>query len=911
MDEATGITERCVAISRAAFGRGDLDAALADLHRLPTGLAVRGVLAADLISALLRSGSPTKIWDRTRQIAELLEIAERHPPDTAEWPQMRARARTVALLRAGAAGEVADDRAMLAELDSLLDQAGGGDDPASAPLAGAVRTVLTYLRALDSGDEAALRRFPDEVARLRDRLAGDPAMAHFADIFAGLVDVIGAIQRDEDPRPSLGRIRQAAERLTPGDPLRAAVEEAAMLANPIIAMYDGSSDAPAPPITDEQIAAMTSLTLRPDLGAEGRAAYHGGVGGAAVYSGWGDNPARVEQGIEHLRTAVALAGPDSPKRPVHLLGLAVALYHRSDLTSSTSDVEEADELLEQARTLAGGPAHPMWGAINEMLSYTRRRRGAVPDPHKVALEGLQEHAWKVLLQSDLPAANLAARRAAREATDVARQCLMFNDPTDAIRALDAGRGLALHAATEVRNIPRRLDDAGRPDLSRRWREAAAAGSAESLPTGLRHEVLTVLAAPGGGGVLLDAPGLDEIRTALAALDADALVYLVPGDGPVPGFAVIAPERGPTGYIPLPNLHVRNDLDVERYLTALARRDAVIADPGRDLTALDDVTDFAASLDSVCDWAWRAAIGPLVERYLPTLARPDAGRPPRVVLVPMGELARFPWQAARRSDGTYAVQLVAFSQAASARMLCHSAALAPVPSAPVGLVVGDPDTGNMAPDLAAARAEAYAIHRSFYPGGRYVGRRVDGSTSRSGPGSVDEVRDWLTSTSPGSGAMLHLACHGVINTDPESATSYLLLEGGGRLTAEELVELTARSPERAIGLIVLAACRTGQAINGYDEAYSLGTAFLAGGVRSVLSTQWAIPDRATSVLMYMFHHHVRAEGLPAWEALRRAQIWMLDPERSLPDRMPERLRQQLHHEELAQVAAWAGFVHWGW
>jgi hypothetical protein len=909
VDEAADITERCVVISRAAFGRGDLEAAVADLHRLPAGLAVRGVLAADLLPALMRDASPS---DRRRmqQIADLLEIAERRPPDTAEWPQVRAAARAVVLLRAGAAGEITDERATLAELGSLLDQVGGEDDAATAPLFGAMRTMVGYLRALDDGDEAALRRFPDEARRLPELLAGHPALAHIADAFAALVDVLGVTQREGDPRPALDRLRQIGDRLPPGDPFRTAIEEMSMFTGPLTAMSRDAPDTSAPPLTDEQLADMARLTLRPDLGAEARAAYHGGIGGAAVQSGWGADPARVEQGVEHLRAAVAVAGPDSPKRPLHLLGLAVALYHRSELTGSTRDVEEAGELIEEARTLAGGPTHPLWASINEMLSYTRRRRGTVPDPHRVAVEGLQEHAWRVLLQSDLPAANRAARRAARDAADVARQCLMFNDPAAAIRALDAGRGLALHAATEVRNVARRLDDAGRPDLARRWREAAA-GPAESPPTDLRREVLTVLAAPGGGGLPLDAPGPDEIRAALTALDADALVYLLPGDGLNTGFAVVAPRRGPTGYMTLPNLHVRDDLDVERYLAALVRRDAAIADPDRDLSALDDPTDFAASLDAMCDWAWRAAVGPLVQRYLPTLARDDAGRPPRVVLVPMGELARIPWQAARRSDGTYAVQVVAFSQAASARMLCRSAALAPVPPGPVGLVVGDPDTGHAAPDLVAARAEAYAIHRSFYPGGRYVGRRADGSVSRSGPGGADEVRDWLTSTSPGAGAMLHLACHGVINTDPESATSYLLLAGGGRLTAEELVELTTRSPERDIGLVVLAACRTGLAMNGYDEAYSLGTAFLAGGVRSVLSTQWAIPDRATSVLMYMFHHHLMAEGLPAWEALRRAQIWMLDPDRSFPDRMPAQLRQHLRHEELSHVAAWAGFVHWGW
>ena len=35
-----------------------------------------------------------------------------------------------------------------------------------------------------------------------------------------------------------------------------------------------------------------------------------------------------------------------------------------------------------------------------------------------------------------------------------------------------------------------------------------------------------------------------------------------------------------------------------------------------------------SLDALCDWAWRAAMGPLVERYLPGSPAPASGRPPR-------------------------------------------------------------------------------------------------------------------------------------------------------------------------------------------------------------------------------------------------------------------------------------------
>jgi hypothetical protein len=332
---------------------------------------------------------------------------------------------------------------------------------------------------------------------------------------------------------------------------------------------------------------------------------------------------------------------------------------------------------------------------------------------------------------------------------------------------------------------------------------------------------------------------------------------------------------------------------------------------RELSA-PETAELVRGLDGLCDWAWRAAIGPLLERGLAGARGPAGGQAdplPRVVLVPVGELARVPWAAARRADGTYAVQLGTFSQAASARMLCHSARLAPVPHAPMGLIVGDPDTHGKGGVLRAARLEAYAVQQTYYRAGRYLGRWPTDGPSPAGAGTAEEVRAWLADTGPAAGATLHLACHGVVRADPGAATSYLLLAGGERLSAEELAELVP-APGRAVGLVVLAACRTGQSINGYDEAYSLGTALLAGGVRSVLSTLWAIPDAATSALMFMFHHHLADGGLAPREALRAAQLWMLDPHRAWPARMPVQLRRELAAEELPKVAAWAGFVHWG-
>jgi CHAT domain-containing protein len=276
---------------------------------------------------------------------------------------------------------------------------------------------------------------------------------------------------------------------------------------------------------------------------------------------------------------------------------------------------------------------------------------------------------------------------------------------------------------------------------------------------------------------------------------------------------------------------------------------------------------------------------------------------------MGDLARIPWQAARSKDGRYAIELIAISQAASARLLCRSAALSTVKPSSAGLLVGDPNTSGRTRDLPAARLEAFAIRQTFYRGGRYLGRRPDGSNSKSGTGTREQVRAWLATPGLTAGNVLHLACHGLVQagTDP---TAFLMLADGEKLTAQELIACMAQQSDRVIGLVVLAACRSGESMNGYDEAYSLGTAFLAGGARSVLATQWSVDDSATSVMMFMFHYFLRSAGMSTWAGLRAAQLWMLNPGRVIPDEMPHPLRRQIDVERMANVVAWAPFVHWG-
>jgi CHAT domain-containing protein len=163
-----------------------------------------------------------------------------------------------------------------------------------------------------------------------------------------------------------------------------------------------------------------------------------------------------------------------------------------------------------------------------------------------------------------------------------------------------------------------------------------------------------------------------------------------------------------------------------------------------------------------------------------------------------------------------------------------------------------------------------------------------------------VLDWLR---PGTRSLLHLSCHGALGPDG----AYLSLAGRAELTARQLVEARDRA---TIGLVVLAACTTGVPSGSYDEAFSISSAFLAAGAATVFGSLWAVPDDATSLLMFMAHHYLRVEGLRPADALHRAQLWMLDPDRQVPPEMPATFAGRVALVDRHDVAAWAAFTHLG-
>lgn len=890
-------------VDGASLDDAGFEEALAEVRRLPADAPDRGRRAAGLIEVLLRR-TPGASVPLFRHLDELLAIADRDPPPLARWARTRCAARVMSLLYGMAAGTSRGTGQVATELAALADEAAG--DPGLTAFVDSAHAALLLQQAVEDGNESALRRLPEAVAGLGSSLPGNPALAQLREMIQHGVEAVVA-HRGGDTASAWRRFDQLQEtigKLPPDDPVRGLMAGPVAPAAAFRTLFDGDGSPRQHGPTEAELAAWATPGDQPGTDPQLSRLV---AGAASLGLGQETDLARIDQGIAQFQAALEGTPAGHPQRAFCLLSVALARFRRSEVTGKPEELADAGGLLEEAGRLMGGPEHPLWTLVHDMLAAVRQRTGDYALVPETGITAQRGYAWRVLLEADPAGAQLAIEDAARDALDHARRSITVGDPADALRALDTGRGLMLFAATEAHRIPARLEAAGHADLARQWSQQ------RPPPDSLRRQVLEILTGQSSGS-LFDPPALGRVQEALTLLEADALVYLVPLEAPRGGLAVMAPAVGSPAYMALPNLDLAAGTEIDQYLSALTTRDTV--DRTRDLSP-DDINGFADRVDALCDWAWRAAIGPLLESYLPRLAARPEGRVPRIVLIPMGDLARVPWHAARRGDGVYAVQLVGISQAVSARLLCENAALAPVPLGPTGLVVGDPDTGGRGESLRSARSEAYAVRCAYYRGARYIGRLADGRPSPSGPGTADEVRAWLSSSSPSAGAMLHLACHGFYASGAEAGARLLLAASGteaegeraSELTVEELVDLLAGVPDRSIALVVLAACNTGRSVYGYDEAYSLGTGFLAGGARSVLSTQWSVPDAATSSLMYLFHHHLRHRGRPAWQALREAQVWMLDPDRVPPRGMPPELVPG-PGDDPAGVLNWAGFTHYG-
>lgn len=883
------------------------DRLCADFRAGRRGTIWSGMRAAKILRMMHYLGFAGRLSDEDARI-ELCEEALRHGPQKPAWQA------DVVLFSASRGLHVhvgvSRPATLAAELD-IVERA-RGTASVDTPELDLVRTFIRLQLGLLGGEDD----FDAAIEEL-DALRGSPLFPAEMDplvraVLASL-QVQQALRRDDEGalRPQLDELDAALDVLSHDVPVRLRLEAMRGMAWEVLQMLRAArgegrdaggerSTCPADSVRDQARAfpAYVRLAVLCETGAARLL--------RAVAT---DDPAGAREALSLLGEGLELLEPDDQRWVpyAHQLGWGHSWIAERDGLGGTrrpSSFDRGIDWLTRAVRASGGPEHPLWSGMSFTLAGARRARGEA-FPHepssradldaarRMGMEAVAEAVWSVLLQSGTSHAAETARAVGQWAVDIAGWCLADDAQTEAVRTLEAGRGLTLHAATVWKSVPEMLDTVGKPDLADEWRTAGAVVSGPpwsvalaAVGTGpssrLRRRVLEVLEDSPYREWMRDVPALDRVGGALRAMGRTALVYLLPRGERQLGAALVVTPDGTVRAVRLPALDLTAPPLVAYRLTGGPWRNTGGPPIGGEAPPPHD----PGALGRLCDWAGRAVMEPLL-RAVPG----PEGQEPSIVLVPMAELGVVPWHAALLpGSGRYACQEANISYIPSARLLCEVAER-PATEMRQALLVGDPEQ-----NLHHAGEEADAIHKVFYPGGDLLGP---------GAATPAAVKDWLGRQ---RGGVLHLACHGAVQEGGRHS-SYLRLADALRLPAEELTEGSARY--RSLELVVLAACRSNVSGHGWDEAYSLATAFLVAGARSVVGSIWPVPDEATSLLMYMTHHYLNREGQTPGAALRSAQLWMLDPMRVAPPKMPTAMVRRVARLSESDLVGWAGFTHLGW
>lgn len=125
------------------------------------------------------------------------------------------------------------------------------------------------------------------------------------------------------------------------------------------------------------------------------------------------------------------------------------------------------------------------------------------------------------------------------------------------------------------------------------------------------------------------------------------------------------------------------------------------------------------------------------------------------------------------------------------------------------------------------------------------------------------------------SIIHLAMHGLLNSDSPILSSLAFTEDGDSLENNFLQAYEISKMQLNADLVVLSACETGygkfQRGNGIA---SLARAFMYAGASSLVVSLWQVNDQVTAIIMQHFYRNL-AEGMSKAEALRQAKLSYLE------------------------------------
>ncbi len=203
---------------------------------------------------------------------------------------------------------------------------------------------------------------------------------------------------------------------------------------------------------------------------------------------------------------------------------------------------------------------------------------------------------------------------------------------------------------------------------------------------------------------------------------------------------------------------------------------------------------------------------------------------------------------------------------------------PIDTAILGAVRGLPEAIASLPPLPGTRAEVEKLSAGWNPRTVLLGSEAS-EDALVALAQTDQLKQF---------EVLHFATHALVDAEDADASALVLsqfelpaaldvLESGDRLldglvTSREIASEWSLDAE----LVTLSACNSalGRAVTGEGHV-GFAYAFLQAGARSVLVSQWSVPDQATALFMGRFYRAWHHEGLTRAAALAAAQAALRD------------------------------------
>ncbi len=663
------------------------------------------------------------------------------------------------------------------------------------------------------------------------------------------------------------------------------------LGNALVLQSQQTGDSAA---LDEAIAAHRAAARSAPEQNPARPMYLSNLGNALVLqSQQTGDPAALDEAIAAMLAAAEAAPSASAEHARLLMGLGTCLAIRSVQADSQADMTAA---LDFWRASAETPAAPLGVRLQAASrwaeqAFTAGRISDALDGYKAVVGFLTAQAWEGSAAHGGSGGEL--RRAAGLAADAAACAIAAGHPEQAVEFVEHVRSLSWDQALGFQSELDRLS-AVAPDLARRVRGIRQTPSRRTWPASLMSEEGQ---ASGTGNY--DTQGLrarewDDLLYQIRSVEGFS-GFLRPAEfsmlkqaarhGPVVilnasrhGSHALVLRASSVTAVSLPELTPEDALDRAGALTA-----ALIGTPDSHDAAQG--TRVRAILLDTLQWTWDTIAGPVLNALgMGGAPEPGAHRP-HIWWCPTGSLTALPVHAAGRYTGTGTVAFPADSvpgRAVSSYTSTLSALLRTEetrpPAQPRQLIVAMPDAPGHRP-LPGISAEVAALDR-YLPAAA-----TDKLTG------LDATRVSVLGALA-THSRIHLACHGTQHPVEPSRSGFALCDG--LLTTTDIASIRSSGLE----LVVLSACQTATAdVRLTDEPKQLFAQLQYLGYRSVISTMWAVADRAGPRLVQAIYQHLAASADAAVSVPIRSAKTVDHAMRELRQANPDPL-------------IWASLVHYG-